>query len=58
MENRKINEARIVKFTNGGLSFSISLFIFIFILFQFSIFLFLEQLGLGGIGHAVTPVTT
>ena len=55
-------KAQNVKFTNGGLSFSI--LFFIFMLFYFSIFflffssLFLEQLGLRLIGHAVTSVTT
>jgi len=47
----------IVKFTNGGLSFSLFYFSFLFY-FRF-IFQFLEQLGLGleVIGHTVTSVT-
>jgi len=46
-----------VKIVDDGLDFYFHSSFFYFFSFSF-IFLFLEQLGLGSIGHAVTPVTS
>ena len=46
-----------VKIVDDGLNFYFLLFILFYFVWFFFILLFLEQLGLGFISHAVTPVT-